>query len=476
MRLRLTTLTTLTCYGLSGQHGAAAHRVLPAASYPLLHCQHYRSSLLRPLPPHLAASSWPLAATTAVPRVRPPSCCASSASAAASETNSILSINPALDHTLPFRVLAFYAIAPIADPTARVEAHRAFLSAREMVGRVYICAEGLNAQVSGSTAACAEYRDFVSRGDDFADADTLATQPLLFKEDPVGDLQFPKLRVKHKALVPGAPVDLAQRGEDLSPERWAAMLAAADEKRVVLDVRNSYEWDVGRFDGAERPALDHFAEFDAATYGLPDDPDERKATPVMMYCTGGIRCEYFSAKLKEEGFENVYKLQGGVQHYGNVMSVQGEQQQEEEAEAAGSAGSIGSADASAPAAAADSASAAAKGGNESDSHEAEGAAAATTGDGSATPHWRGSLFVFDRRNTLRFGAQQEAQPPIGHCRHCSTPSESFINCVRSPSARLLSPVAPPLRAPPFPLHRTSALFCLLPSSLRPSVLLAPPYF
>ena len=52
---------------------------------------------------------------------------------------------------------------------------------------------------------------------------------------------------------------------------------------------------------------------------MPSDPDERATKPVMMYCTGGIRCEFYSARLKKRGFKNVYKLQGGVQHYANLM-------------------------------------------------------------------------------------------------------------------------------------------------------------
>ena len=214
--------------------------------------------------------------------------CASSLTSSSDEVEPILSLNPALDQTLPYRVLAFYAITSIVEPEKRVEAHRAFLAARGMVGRVYICADGLNAQVSGSADACAEYRAFVASGADFSDPDFLRKEALLFKEDPVDELQFPKLRVKQKNLVPGEEVDLSLRGEDLPPEKWAAMLGDENiENKVVLDVRNSYEWDVGRFEGAERPALDQFAEFDAATYGLPDDPEERKQTPVMMYCTGG---------------------------------------------------------------------------------------------------------------------------------------------------------------------------------------------
>ena len=136
---------------------------------------------------------------------------------------------------------------------------------------------------------------------------TFPSEQLVFKEDPLEEPAFPRLRVKHKGLVPkpksGEEVDLSNRGEDLTPEAWAAMLeeggsslrnttgATTITSPVVLDVRNNYEWDVGRFDKAERPALDHFTDFDAETFGLdPLDEKARKETPVMMYCTGGIRC------------------------------------------------------------------------------------------------------------------------------------------------------------------------------------------
>ena len=148
-------------------------------------------------------------------------------------------------------MLAFYIIAPMNSPDQAVDRHREFLTARGMVGRVYLSSDGLNAQVSGTTSNCEEYRDFVAS--EFPD------QTLLFKEDPVAELAFPKLRVKHKALVPGSIVDLNSRGTDLKPEEWAAMLAESSTTKHVLDVRNGYEWDVGHFAGADRPALDNFA-------------------------------------------------------------------------------------------------------------------------------------------------------------------------------------------------------------------------
>jgi hypothetical protein len=129
----------------------------------------------------------------------------------------ILSVNTELDFSLPYRVLAFYAIAPVAAPDDAVAEHRQYLVKHDMVGRVYICADGLNAQVSGTTASCEAYRAFA--------AAAFPGIQLLFKEDPVAEPAFPKLRVKHKALVPGEAVDLNARGEDLEPERWAAMIS-----------------------------------------------------------------------------------------------------------------------------------------------------------------------------------------------------------------------------------------------------------
>ena len=330
----------------------------------------------------------------------------------------VLSVNRALDFSLPYRVLAFYALAPIPEPIDEaVERHRAFLTKRDMVGRVYLCADGLNAQVSGTAQACVDYREWV--------ASEFPSEQLVFKEDPLEEPAFPRLRVKHKGLVPkpksGEEVDLSNRGEDLTPEAWAAMLeeggsslrnttgATTITSPVVLDVRNNYEWDVGRFDKAERPALDHFTDFDAETFGLdPLDEKARKETPVMMYCTGGIRCEYFSARLKAQGFEKVYKLLGGVQHYGNEMGNKKEDEEEKE-----------------------------------DDEEEEAAVQEAhvtpkpqrrTAKKKATPHWRGSLFVFDRRNTLRFGDEATgASPPdkddvVGACMRCNTPTEAFVNC------------------------------------------------
>lgn len=306
-----------------------------------------------------------------------------------------LSINPRDDHGLPCRNLAFYLIASVEAPDAAVEEHRAFLAERGMVGRVYICEDGINAQVSGTTDDCAAYRRFVAAG---------FPEPPLFKEDPVAEPSFPRLRVKLKGLVPevGDGVDLDQRGEDVEPEQWAEMLADSSLSKLVLDVRNTYEYDVGHFEGATRPqGIAHFRDSDAAAFGLPTDPKAKEETPVMMYCTGGIRCEYFSAALKQQGYKKVYKLKGGIQHYGNTMARR--------AEAAGGARGAGV--------------------DRQDDGEAQGGGETQGGDetqGGGVPHWKGSLFVFDRRNTVPLG--DGSSEVIGRCHHCSAPTEAFVNC------------------------------------------------
>jgi UPF0176 protein len=83
---------------------------------------------------------------------------------------------------------------------------------------------------------------------------------------------------------------------------------------LILDVRNDYEWKIGHFDGAEKPKLKTFREFPDYAKALKADHDPKK-TKVMMYCTGGIRCELYSSLMKDEGFDAVFQLDGGVLNY-----------------------------------------------------------------------------------------------------------------------------------------------------------------
>ena len=80
-------------------------------------------------------------------------------------------------------------------------------------------------------------------------------------------------------------------------------------KALLMDVRNQYEWEVGRFKGAENPGVNHFKNFPEIAEDLENRVD-KKNTPVLMYCTGGIRCEVFSSLLLSRGWKDVRQLEG----------------------------------------------------------------------------------------------------------------------------------------------------------------------
>jgi len=96
-------------------------------------------------------------------------------------------------------------------------------------------------------------------------------------------------------------------GTSLDPEKLKK-LYEQKEDFVIVDARNDYEWDVGRFEGAENPKIEKFRDFKEYVKTLQDYKDKK----IITYCTGGIRCEKASAYMKSQGFKEVYKLEGGI--------------------------------------------------------------------------------------------------------------------------------------------------------------------
>uniref|UniRef100_A0A0R0K1G6 Rhodanese domain-containing protein n=1 Tax=Glycine max TaxID=3847 RepID=A0A0R0K1G6_SOYBN len=151
---------------------------------------------------------------------------------------------------------------------------------------------------------------------------------------------FPTLKLRYKpSLVQFeggmshlSLLDPSMRAIPLSPSEWRDRLESinktdltakdnSNRNYILLDVRNGYEWDIGHFRGAQRPSVDCFRN---TSFGLSreeitaSDPlsnvDKEKAN-ILMYCTGGIRCDVYSSILRQQGFQNLYTLKGGVSHY-----------------------------------------------------------------------------------------------------------------------------------------------------------------
>ncbi|KAF3794952.1 Rhodanese-like domain-containing protein 8 [Nymphaea thermarum] len=233
-----------------------------------------------------------------------------------------------------FIVVNFYRFVHIEQPQEEVAKHHSFLQGRDIRGRIYVNEQGINAQYSGPSRDALAYVDWLKEDDRFSD--------ILVQITPASSGHaFPCLKLRYKpSLMEGGishlPIlDPEMRALPLDPSEWKERLqmarhsSSSDEiissaqarQILLLDVRNGYEWDIGHFCGAQRPSVDCFRN---TSFGLSDsecdcsDPlsnVDKETTDIMMYCTGGIRCDVYSTLLRQRGFQNLYTLKGGISHF-----------------------------------------------------------------------------------------------------------------------------------------------------------------
>jgi len=212
-----------------------------------------------------------------------------------------------------YLVLAYYYFlkppARLEDVARFVKAHQQFLKDKDAKGRIYINETGINGQMSIHEKDAESYIEWLRQQGPFHDIE--------FKVHLSEDHAFAKMTVKYRKQLAAldSEVDLNLTGEHVPAKQWKEMLEAQDEDTILIDVRNDYEWKVGHFEGAILPELENFRDFTDYVDHLKRLYDAKK-TKVMMYCTGGIRCELYSALMRQKGFDTVYQLQGGVIKYG----------------------------------------------------------------------------------------------------------------------------------------------------------------
>jgi len=210
-----------------------------------------------------------------------------------------------------YRVLAFYCITPIENPHEEVALHKDFFQERDITSRIYISEQGINGQMSASVQDAEAYVEWLRSNPLFKEA--------TIKVDEWHEQVFPRQTVKYRKNLVACeqPIDFTKRGEHVSPETWKEMLED-DQEYCLIDVRNDYESKIGHFTGAELPPCKDFREFETYADELEKRHGDSKP-PVMMYCTGGIRCELYSSILKEKGYDKIYQLDGGVINYGHKV-------------------------------------------------------------------------------------------------------------------------------------------------------------
>ena len=201
-------------------------------------------------------------------------------------------------------VILFYKYVRIAEPESFAAEQRALCSSLGLKGRVLIAEEGINGTLGGPLDAINQYVTQFHGDTRFADV------AIKVSHGETGT--FPKLvvKVRREIVTLGAGPITPEQGNQLSPAAWKQMMEN-DPNAVLLDIRNRFESDAGRFEGAVVCEIENFRE-------LPDYVDkleELKPKKILMYCTGGIRCEKASALLRSRGFENVFQLHGGILTY-----------------------------------------------------------------------------------------------------------------------------------------------------------------
>jgi len=207
-----------------------------------------------------------------------------------------------------FQTLLFYNYTPIAEPEQFAADHLRFCEKTGLLGRIIVASEGLNGTVSGTVLQIRKYKDYLRSMPAFASQE--------FKIDEVDAPSFERLYVRvkpeivHSGLVGEKLIDPNRRtGIHLKPAEVDRMLGREDV--VFLDVRSNYEHEVGRFRGARTLNIDHFRDFPARIAEIEDLKDKK----VVTYCTGGIKCEKASGFLLEQGFKEVYQVDGGIVKY-----------------------------------------------------------------------------------------------------------------------------------------------------------------
>ncbi len=248
-----------------------------------------------------------------------------------------------------------------------------------LLGTILIAKEGINGCLSGNEKDLEKYTEALIKNKKFSDIN--------FKEGPVDRHTFRKLyvRARNEIVSSRFNADLRNKGKYIEPKQLKELLDN-NEDVMLLDARNNYEYEIGRFKNAVHLGLDTFREFplkirelqgnNKKIYNIKKNNhsinnDEKlknikllKNKKIVLYCTGGVRCEKASAFLRENGFSNVYQLHGGILAYGKEC-------------------------------------------------------------GNA--HWEGKCFVFDTRGAVDIDPNSQSEP-ITQCVLCNLPNAKLHNC------------------------------------------------
>ncbi len=203
-------------------------------------------------------------------------------------------------------VTALYKFTPFTNFADYRDKILKTMQAQGVKGTLLIAHEGINGTIAGSRNGIDHVLNYLRSIEEIGDFE--------FKESFVDEMPFYRTKVKLKKEIVTLGVEdidpLQSVGRYVKPTEWNELIS--DPEVVLIDTRNDYEVEIGTFKNAVNPHTETFREFPKY---VKENLDPNKTKKVAMFCTGGIRCEKSTAYLKQQGFDEVYHLEGGILKY-----------------------------------------------------------------------------------------------------------------------------------------------------------------
>ena len=213
--------------------------------------------------------------------------------------------------------ISFYAYHQIGNPSLFRDYLFIHWNDLEVLGRIYVAHEGINAQLS---VPAIHFNAFKAHLDSITFLENVRLN-IAIEQDNFSFLKL-KVKVRHKIVADGlndASFDVTNIGVHLDAEKFNHIIE--DPNTVLVDMRNHYESEIGHFKNAVTPDVDTFRDsLDLIEEDLRAHKEDKN---LVMYCTGGIRCEKASAYYKHKGFKNVFQLEGGIIEYTRQVENKG---------------------------------------------------------------------------------------------------------------------------------------------------------
>ena len=221
-----------------------------------------------------------------------------------------------LEDKTPRTTLSFYKYYHIDDPRAFRDTLYTEWTDLGVMGRIYIAGEGINGQLSVPTDQLESFRESLYNIS-FLDGVRLN---IAIEDDGKSFFKL-TIKLRDKIVADGLndeTFDVTDGGEHIDAEKFNSLTDKSET--IVVDMRNHYESEVGHFEDAICPDVETFRESLPVVNEMLHDKKDR---PIIMYCTGGIRCEKASAYMKHMGFQEVYQLDGGIIEYARQAEEKG---------------------------------------------------------------------------------------------------------------------------------------------------------